>query len=102
MLFLRSRVEVVAVALARAEIPDEPNPAPEVGLLTRTVLKYTLKFEVVADPVMLIPITPFADVEMGAVKLPIRLLESVTVLEVVELATAIPLTTDPAAVPLRS
>ena len=82
MLFLRFRVEVVAVALARTEIPDEPNPAPEVGLLTRTVLKYTLKFEVVADPVMFIPMTPFEEVPIGAVKLPIRLLEIVTVLEV--------------------
>ena len=38
MLFLRSRVEVVEVALASVEIPEEPNPAPDVGLFKYTVL----------------------------------------------------------------
>ena len=51
---------------------------------------------------MIYPNDAFDPVAAGAVKLPIRLLESVTVLELVEVVTAIPLTIDPAAVPLRS
>ena len=56
----------------------------------------------VADPVMLIPITPFDEVAAEAVRLPIKLLKSVNVLEASAVVTVTPLTIDPAAVPLRS
>ena len=61
-----------------------------------------MKVEVVAEPVMFIPITPFADVAAGANKLPTRLLTIVIVLLLVVPTFAMPATTEPAAVPLRS
>ena len=61
-----------------------------------------MRVAVVADPVMFIPIIPFEFVAIEAVKLPIRLLASVTGPDVDELLTRMPKTVVDAFVPLRS
>lgn len=59
-----------------------------------------MNVDVEAEPEILIPITPLAEVAIGAVKLPTRLLTIVIVLLVVVPTLAMPTTTEPAAVPL--